>query len=71
MNKRLSEALSRLSALPEERQEAAAELLLDFVDHPEAYELTPEQIAEVERRLEDDDYAAPEEVEAFFARLKA
>ena len=71
MNKRLSEALSRISELPEERQEAAADLLFDFVEHPEAYELTPEQIAEVERRLEDDDYATAEEVEAFFARFKA
>ncbi len=71
MNKRLSEALSRISELPDDRQEAAAELLLDFVEHPEAYELTPEQLAEIERRLDDDDYASPEEVEAFFARLKA
>jgi putative addiction module component (TIGR02574 family) len=71
MNKRLSEALSRISELPDDRQEAAAELLLDFVEHPEAYELTPEQLAEIERRLDDDDYASPEEVEAFFARFKA
>jgi len=72
MNKRLSEAFSRISELPEERQEAAADLLFDFVEHPEAYELTPEQIAEVREALRDDEpYATPEEVEAFFAKFKA
>jgi hypothetical protein len=71
MNKRLSEALSRISELPEERQEAAADLLFDFVEHPEAYELTPEQIAEIDEALKENDYATPEEVEAFFAKFKA
>lgn len=71
MNKRLSEAVSRLGELPEERQDAAASLLLDFIEHPEAYELTPEQWAEVGHRLDNDDYASDEEVQAFFARMKA
>jgi hypothetical protein len=70
MNKRLSEALSRVSELPDDRQEAAAELLLDFVEHPEAYELTPEQIAEIELALNEDDFATEEEVEVFFAQFK-
>jgi hypothetical protein len=71
MNKRLSDAVSRLGKLPDEKQDAAASLLFDFIEHPEAYELTPEQIAELDRRLDDEDYASDEEVQAFFARMKA
>jgi hypothetical protein len=70
MNKRLDEAITRLRELPEERQQAAAVLLLDFLDHDEDIELTAEQIAEIERRLADDDIATDEEVMAFFERLK-
>lgn len=73
MNKRLSEALARISELPEDRQEAAADLLIDFVEHPEVYELTPEQMAELDRRLDgdEDEIVSDEEVVAFFASLKA
>ena len=73
MNKRLSEALSRISELPEERQEQAAEILIDFLEHQDVnVELTPEQIEEVRQALRDDEpYATPEEVEAFFAKFKA
>jgi len=71
MNKRLSEAFERVSELPEERQEAAADLLIDFVEHPEAYEVTPEQIAEIDQARREDDYATPEEVEVFFAKFRA
>jgi hypothetical protein len=71
MNKRLNEAIARVSELPDERQEAAATLLLDFLDSDRTdYDLTPEQIAEIERRLDEGDIATDEEVEAFFARLK-
>lgn len=72
MNKHLSEAIARVSELPEEQQEAAAAMLLNFIEHdgPEI-ELTPEQIAEIERRLEEDDIASDEEVKAFFNRRKA
>jgi hypothetical protein len=71
MNKQLSEAIARLSELPEERQQAAAVLLLDFVERDEHNELTPEQLAEIERRLEENDVATDEEVRAFFDRAKA
>jgi hypothetical protein len=71
MNKRLSEAFARIGQLPEERQEAAADLLDHFVEHPEAYELTSEQMAEIDEALKEDDYATPEEAEAFFAKFKA
>jgi len=70
MNKRLDEAISRLRELPEERQQAAAVLLLDFLAHDEGeIELTAEQIAEIEAALADDEVATDEEVEAFFARF--
>lgn len=71
MNKQLSDAINRLSHLPEERQEAAAALLFDFLDRDGDIELTAEQIAEIERRLEADEIASDEEVEAFFKRMKA
>lgn len=69
MNKRLNEAITRVSKLPDEQQEAAAAVLLDFLEHGDV-DLTPEQIAEIERRLDEDDIATDEEVEAFFKRLK-
>jgi hypothetical protein len=70
MNKQLSEAIARVRELPEDRQQAAAVLLLDFLDGDSDIELTPEQIAEIERRLEEDDVASDEEVKAFFDRMK-
>jgi hypothetical protein len=70
MNKQLSEAIARVSELPKDRQEAAAVLLLDFLDGGPDIELTPAQIAEIERRLEQDEVASDEEVKAFFDRIK-
>ena len=71
MNKQLSEAIARLNQLPDERQEAAAALLFDFLDRDENFELTPEQLAEIERLLQNDETATDEEVKAFFDRMKA
>jgi hypothetical protein len=71
MNKRLGEAVARVRELPEERQETAANLLFHFVEHPQAYELTPEQLEELDRRLDSDEIASEEDVAAFFASLKA
>jgi hypothetical protein len=72
MNKRLSEAISRVRELPDERQQAAAVLLLDFLNNECAeIQLTPEQVAELDRRLDQDDFASDEEVQSFFARFKA
>jgi hypothetical protein len=71
MNKQLDEVITRLKAMPEERQQAAALLLLDFLDHDrDDIELSPEQVAEIERRLAEDDVATDEEVQSFFHRLK-
>ena len=68
LNKRLDEVLSRVRSLPDEQQGEIADLLLDFLDQDDVY-LTPEQIAEIERRLSDDEpYASEAEVRAVFQR---
>jgi hypothetical protein len=72
MNKRLEEAIARVYELPDDRQEAAALLLLVFLKNRDPWlELTPEQIAMVDTRMDaQGDNATPEEVEAFFAKFK-
>ena len=70
MNKQLDDAIGRLRELPEERQQAAAFVILDFLDRDEDDLLTAEQIAEIERRLEEDDIATDEEVRLVFGRSK-
>ncbi len=71
MNELLSKAISRLSVLPEERQQAAAAALLDFLDRDQDIDLTAEQLAEIERRLAADDVADDAETAAFFKRMRA
>jgi hypothetical protein len=71
MNKRLSEAITRIGELSDERQEAAATLLFEFLDQSkDDTDLTPEHIAEIERRLDEEDISTDEEVEALFSRAK-
>src|ERR1700730_17968646 len=71
MNQRLEEAIEQVRALPEERQQEAAQILLAFLDQQNSdVHLTPEQIEEIERRMSDDGpYATDEEVRSVFARL--
>ena len=72
MNKRLEEAVAQVKALPEKRQQEAAEVLFQFLDaqNSDLY-LTPEQIAEIERAMSDQEpYATDDEVRSFFARMK-
>ena len=70
MNKRLDEAITQLKSLPDEKQNEAAEMLLSYLDLDQSLELTPEQIAEIERGLFDDEpYASDDEVRRTFARL--
>lgn len=71
MNKRLDDAIARLKSLPEDRQLEAADVLLDFLDEDaSSIQLTSEQIAEIERRLGDNEpYATEAEVRATFDRL--
>ena len=72
MNKRLDDAITRLKSLPDERQREAADLLLDFLEQdPSDIELTPERIAEIERRLAENDIATDEEVRTFFERTRS
>jgi hypothetical protein len=52
MSKKLQEVIERVSRWPEDRQEEAAEVLLELEAQADSdYRLTPEQAAEVERRL--------------------
>ncbi len=71
MNKRLDAALTRVKALPEDRQSEVAEILFDFLEQDGLdIHLTPEQIAEIERGLADSEpYASDAEVRAVFQRL--
>jgi len=72
MNQLLEEALEQVKALPEERQQEAAQVLLAFLDQEKnsGLYLSPEQIAEIERCMSDDEpFATEEEVRAVFARL--
>jgi hypothetical protein len=67
MNKRLDEVLTKVRALPEQEQQVIAEILTDYLEADTL--LTPEQWAEVDEALAEDDVATDREVEAFFARL--
>jgi hypothetical protein len=71
MNKRLDEAVARVKALPDEQQREIAEILFDFLEQDKLdIQLTPEQIAEIERSLADSEpYASDTEVQAVFQRL--
>jgi len=71
MNKQLSDVILRVQELPDDRQVEAAALLLEFLDQgQDDPDLTSEQIAEIERRLSDDEpYATDDEVRAVYHRL--
>jgi hypothetical protein len=71
VNKQLDDAITRVKTLPDEQQREAAQVLLEFLDLQDSdMQLTPEQIAEIERRLSGDEpYATGEEVRDLFARL--
>ena len=68
MTERLEEAIAKVRKLPRDRQDEAAALLLSMVEEDSgAPRLTPQQVAEVERRLgRAPRYASHEEVRAFF-----
>ena len=71
MNKQLNDVIMRVQALPDERQVEAAALLLEFLDQGQHDpDLASEQIAEIERRLSDDEpYATDDEVRGVYRRL--
>jgi hemolysin-activating ACP:hemolysin acyltransferase len=71
MNRQLEEVLEQVRALPDERQQEVAQFLWAFLDQQnlDLY-LSPEQVAEIERRAADDGpYATDQEVREVFARL--
>ncbi len=72
-DKEIVEVLERVRMWPKERQEAAAEVLMDMeAKGHRRYRLTDEQVAEVKRRFADPnpEYIPIEEVEAYFARRR-
>ena len=71
MNRQLEEVLEQVKALSDEQQQEVAQVLLAFLDQQNAdLYLSPEQIAEIERRMSDDEpFATDEEVRSVFARL--
>ena len=73
MTERLERAIAKLRKLPADRQDEAAALLLSMVEEDaDAPRLTPQQAAEVERRLgEAPRYTPHEEVRAFFQQKAA
>ena len=73
MTERLEEAIAKVRRLPRDRRDEAAELLLSVIEEtPDALRLTPEQVAEIERRLEQpSQYASNEDVRAFFQQKAA
>jgi hypothetical protein len=71
MNQQLEKVIELVKALPDDRQQEAAFILMGYLDqqNPDLY-LSPEQIAEIERCMsEDEPFASDEEVRAVFARL--
>lgn len=68
MTKRLEQAIAKIRALSEDRQDEAAELLLSLAEQdPAGIRLNPEQVAEVSRRLKEPAaYATHADVRAFF-----
>jgi hypothetical protein len=71
MSDLLDEAVAKVRRLPQERQEEAAEILLEIAGHdPSNYQLSREQRAEIRRRLAaPPDYATEAGVEEVFDRL--
>ncbi len=71
MHKLLEDAITRLKALPLERQHEAAALLLEFLeeDGTDVY-LTSDQVEEINRRLSDSEpFADDDEVRTTYDRL--
>ena len=68
MTERLEEAIAKVRKLPPDRQDEAAAILLSMIEQDSnAPRLTPQQAAEVQRRLADPaEYAPHGEVRAFF-----
>jgi hypothetical protein len=73
MTSLLDQAIARLRALPEDRREAAAHGVLQYIEALEVDAdsvLTPDELDEIDAQLADpdDNLASDEEVEAVFGR---
>jgi putative addiction module component (TIGR02574 family) len=66
-------AIAELKKLPPDQQEAWAAMILQNLEHQTRYALTDEQVAEVKRRLAEEDpkEMTLEEFEDFVVRLTA
>lgn len=53
MTKLFRQTVERVEKLPDSEQDAAAGVLMDYLDHMRGLSLTDEQAAEVRRRLAD------------------
>ena len=73
MTERLEEAIAKLRKLPPDRQDEAAAMLLSMIDNEsDGLQLTPQQTAEVERRMTQPSQHTPhDEVRAFFQQKAA
>ena len=73
MTERLEEAIAKLRKLPPDRQDEAAALLLSMIgNESDGFRLTPQQAAEVERRMtQPSQHASHDEVRAFFQHKAA
>ncbi len=71
MTKLLDDAVAQVKELSPDRQNEIAEVLLDLIGGGESDPtLSPEQIAEIERRLSDDEpFAGDDEVRRVLDRL--
>jgi len=67
----LEEVVEQVRALPEERQQEVAQVLLAYLDETDSdVVLSPEQIEEIERCMSDDEpFASDEEVRLVLERL--
>ena len=72
MTKSLERAISAIRTLPNQRQDEAAALLLDLIqDDPRSVRLSPQQAAEVERRIQESGSSVThEQVLGFFRNFR-
>jgi hypothetical protein len=74
MNKLLQEAVEKVQTLPPEMQEQAARMLLTYAGEEEPiYELTPEELADLEEaqaEMSRGEFASEAEVKAVFDKYR-
>lgn len=73
MSDLLEKAVARIRALPEERQNELAEIMLEMADNPDSWTPTAEQLAEIEaakREARDGKFATDEEMAETWRRFR-